>query len=765
MEPNTAHIKDQLVNDSLQQSETHNNLSAPPVYDPQTMQPVSAKVIINNKRRRPSDKHNRRFIVNKDAPAKATSVKDPAVKDSISAKPSKKKDAIPSPVAFMPRKVRTVRRGLRYMVFVAVVFITLSTVSLWRRHALLSHLPADIGVGGAPRNSATSAAFLSGTDAASTSAEARHNVGRGDGVHNDTADIESDSGREGGPVSAPGVKSEVGDGLDDNVLPALDQGAREQGVLDEGRARAEDTHHSGQNDMQADSEHHADGEGRADSDDKLSGSEKHAEQAPSGGDEGSDHVAPVSFEDLPERIEWYNRDDFKDGTRPMCRITRPYILSNGTLLIPDWMNIHQRLLRRCGLSHYDFYPTNGSPEGLGREETADVDFVLTVRLEKFQEPTHDPSVYLTEHILKASYLFDVFSGNAREVGAVKEHYCYTAANDSVCTLPRPPRTGLKPGLFVPKKIETGSKNSWSYQTVEMFGTAHGLGDGVAHLNTSAFLDPSHAGRTENLTGTRLRSVMVMDGMFRHLPAHGLKHSSLYSRKNGIKKTPKEFTKDGKCAMSIAISSSSDIDQGVQGAAELQTKLNVLLKFAIPNSEIDVTLLEVSPSMSLVDVAQKMQAVDLFIAGSGPTLNTMTFMRQSSTVLEIMPFGIAPNTHENLAKILGYSYASMKAKPQTEQFKRCVDGEVFHLRKKGEISFSQSPDWYEPLMKAWDGAVAELALSGKASLDVLTAEVPVRNYHSRVCALRQMVEVESDSAARQVIHTAKAKCEGKGIGEE
>lgn len=469
-----------------------------------------------------------------------------------------------------------------------------------------------------------------------------------------------------------------------------------------------------------------------------------------------DDDASLSFEELPERIEWYSRTDFKDGSRPMCRISKPYILSNGTIVLPDWMEKYERLLHRCGLGNHGFYPTDSGPVGLERTREIAADFALTVHPEKFQEPTHDPSVYLTEHILKSSYLFDVFSGKAQPLEGKGEHHCYTLSNDSTCALPRPARTLLAPAIFVPKKIELGPKSLWSRDHVEMFGAAHGHGKGVIHLNASSILIKEHQGLSENLLGTSFRSIMTMDGMFRHLPAGSLKRSSFYSTKNGIQKSPKNRDAPSDCKITVGIASPTEPLHGIQAVDEIKDKIEVLGKLALAGASIDVKKISYG-SVTLADHITEIQDLDLFLGGSGDEMSSIGYMRQSASALELMPFGIKPKTHESLARALDIKYHTLRGKPEVEAFKACLDGEVFNLRKKGTLKFTESPEWQQPVMQAWEEAVSEFVLSGSSNLDILSAGHPVNNYHARVCAQRQKIDISPDDIARQIIRMAKDTC--------
>lgn len=465
----------------------------------------------------------------------------------------------------------------------------------------------------------------------------------------------------------------------------------------------------------------------------------------------------LSFEELPERIEWYSREDYKEGSRPMCRISKPFILSNGTILVPDWMAQYEKLLHRCGLGTHSFYSSNTGPEGLERLQDIEADFALTIHPERFQEPTHVASVYLTEHILKSSYLFDVFGGDARPGDGLKEHHCYTYENDSTCAQPRPVRSLLKPAIFVPKRIENGLKSAWSRRLVDMFGKAHGHGHDAIHLNASTILIKSHQGQAEGLVGTGFRSILTTDGMFRHLPPNSLQYSNFYSPKNGVEKSPKRKESEVGCKILVGIGAPADGEGGIKGIEDLKDKIEVLSRLAITGSSIQARIISFSPTNSLDEHIKEMQELDIYLAGSGDEMSSIGFLRWSSAAFELMPFGIKPTTHESLARALGLPYDTIRGKPSADGFKQCLDAEIFNLRKKGQLSYTESPEWEEPVLKAWNDAVGEFALSGSSSFDILKAEPPVNNYHARVCAQKQNIEVSVDEAARKVVLLAKEMC--------
>lgn len=720
-----------------------------------------------------------------------------------SAKDMKKKQLIPM-TAPVPKKAKNARRGVRILGFIALFFISLSTVSVWRRRAIIRY--SSQGLSEPDTAISRDTVRTSSSDGSPVAAVSR--ISSGSSLQDPEHAAARDSKDFEPPLFLEANKDIERGSAPKDVAPEtagshLSHDKHEEGsgaslVHSKPETQTHDSHEnaaelSNQTGPNNEMEHkkngedeenkevlkHAQEEGHStDSSQTTQGTSSTSDINPvtkaDNNVETQEELAsqeqmgpvgvkaveeePVSFEQLPENIEIYTRDDFKEGMRPLCRISNPYVLSNGTILFPKWMERHNRLLTRCAVGQHGFYSSDETPTYLGQVNNIDADFALTIRFERFQEPTQDESIFLTEHLLKASYLFDIFDGHGQEVDAVKEEHCYTYENDSNCTLKRPPRVGLKPAVFVPGRIAHGSQQLRSYKMIEMLGIAHGHGRGVVPLNASSLLNAKHAGRSGNLIGTRFRSVLTTDGMFRHLPLNGLKAGNFFSKKNGVVKDARVFEKDGKCALTIGIAKAND-DSGIKDAEGLQSKLKVLTKFALPQASITVELLDVR-SLPLEEHIKQMGDIDIFLAGSGHDMNSMGFMRTSGTVFELTPFGVRPNTHESLSRALGLGYERVKGKPQTEVFKQCIESEIFKLRKSGKIKFTEKPDWYDALMKAWDAAVGEFATKGTTSLDVLSAPLPVRSYHSRVCAQQQAIDISLDDTSRQVILATKAKCEGK-----
>lgn len=276
-----------------------------------------------------------------------------AATESKSKAKAKNKHRLPTP-AVLPRKHRVAREGVRVIAFCAAFLIFVATIAAWRGReknrrpladnfdslslqdlAEKNEVPVPIDTD-AVRESAVknesitdSAKALSSSDAAdvhtnhSQTGELAASAVNPDGLH---IEAEKDLDLDGVPK---GIVSNVS-----NAGPTSDEGTAQDEVA------------------------------------------IHKAALPP--------VLEAADEELPERIEWYTREDLKGGLRPICRISKPCLLSNGGIALPEWMQNYESLIHLCGISAHSFYASSTGPAGVEHMRDLDADFALTIRPERFQ---------------------------------------------------------------------------------------------------------------------------------------------------------------------------------------------------------------------------------------------------------------------------------------------------------------------------------------------------------------------------------------------
>lgn len=469
----------------------------------------------------------------------------------------------------------------------------------------------------------------------------------------------------------------------------------------------------------------------------------------------------AAIKDFPSTIEWYERDDMKGGRRPLCRVAKPCLLSNGMLALPSWMQKSETLLHKCGLGAHIFYESLTDLPGVSNVQKLGVDFALTIHPERFQEPTHALSVFLNEHLLKSSFLFDTFAGNAHVGQDVRVSHCVTSSSGAnECTTPLAPPPGFHAALFVPRRMKISAKSrqhAYALGLIDMFGRAHAVDGHVVHLNLSTMLVKSHREMSDGLSATCFRSVLSADAMFRHLPPRSLSRSSLLSSKNSIERQPRA-RKSGACALTVGIFDLAEGPRGIVDIPALKNAISQISRLALPSATVTVDTIRADPDMALTDLIRSIQGFDVLIAGSGEELSGLSFLRENSLVFEILQFGMVPDTYRSLANILGVGYYSLQSRPASDTFKNCLETQILNLRKKGVLGGGEYPAWWGALMSAWDSAAADFTLSGKTDFDILSNHTAIANFDSRHCAKMQNLEFNHEEAARSIVLQAKSLCE-------
>lgn len=499
--------------------------------------------------------------------------------------------------------------------------------------------------------------------------------------------------------------------------------------------------HAVQHTSAPNAEHHA----------RARGHSEHADGA------GAGAVAGLPIKSFHSAMEWYARDDLKNGGKPLCRISKPCMLSNGMIAVPSWMEKQEAVLARCGLGPHVFYDEGIKPPGVKYLTEIGADFALTIQPKKFQEPTHFLSVFFTEHIMKSSFLFDTFAGQAKYPDGIKVSHCIATESGTDCSTDGKPEKQFQPALFIPKRMQLGKANAWGMRLVDMFGRAHSHDRHTVHLNLSTMLVPAHKDHHDGLSGTCFRSILTADAMFRHFPPMAMVNSKLFSSINGIHRDDRQRMKDGKCTLNIGIFDLKEGPKGIIGLDDFKSSVEQFAKLALPEANVNVVPIEISPDTPLDDHIKEIQALDVFIAGSGDEMSSLAFLRGSATVYEILQFGLNPDTHQSLAESIGIQYTKLHSKPSTAVFKACMETQMANLRKKGKLEEGVNPPWWDDLMSTWESAVAEYTLSGKTELDLLTNHTAIANFDSRHCAKMQSLVFNHEDAARAIIVDAKGLC--------
>jgi hypothetical protein len=479
---------------------------------------------------------------------------------------------------------------------------------------------------------------------------------------------------------------------------------------------------------------------------------------------GEPALAPYGV--LSQQIESYSRTDVPAGARPVCRISDACILANGMVSLPAWMSKEDRLLRRCGLGPHTFHTGEDGPKG-SPVKRVDADLAQLIRLMRFKEPSGTLAEFFAESVLHAAYVFDTFGGGRGAAAAETESHCIATQNGTECdqqaresgAAAAAAAAGLKPGLFVPKRVRS-QEDTWEAHALGMLDGKYGPA-AVAKVATEDVLNEAEKGRTSNVSATCFRSIIVSEAKFRDLPtgAFGAATSAFFA-KGAVDRTPRVRGRadvTGACSVTVGILKKAGV-RAVQPIDALRERITSIASAALPTARVAVDVIEHSREVPFPDQVSRMRDVDIVVGGTSNSLSSMAFMRSGSAVFEVFPFAWQPPFFEDLSRVLGHRHHAVHASPQTTEFKTCLEHELFQLRKQNRLQGDESPDWVRDAEARWEQASGEFALSGQSPLLLNSDASGVSNFHTRTCARHQSLDFNVDDVAKAVLLEARDICQ-------
>lgn len=145
----------------------------------------------------------------------------------------------------------------------------------------------------------------------------------------------------------------------------------------------------------------------------------------------------------------------------------------------------------------------------------------------------------------------------------------------------------------------------------------------------------------------------------------------------------------------------------------------------------------------------MQKSDIVVAGTSPYLADMMFMRDNSTVIEVMPFGYYPKDFEKLARFTAnVRYDSYIAHPDVKSFKNCMQ----RVAPRWSANFSKA----QHVMKRFKKVAAKYLISDNTHSYTLHNLRPELDF-VKPCARVQRLNSNATMFATVIVHHARLQC--------
>jgi hypothetical protein len=385
----------------------------------------------------------------------------------------------------------------------------------------------------------------------------------------------------------------------------------------------------------------------------------------------------------PDAIEQW------DATRgkTICRTYRACRLHNGTILVPEWMQQHETVLREtCGMSKIAFVirddAVSRAPHGVLRKEIA---FPQGLNLamhhvgrDLFADavPRNHMPHFVTD-ILKILAAAEVLLGKANN----------THRFSQLSRVLRGFETGLgvsafselAPALQLYEESRNRPESEWVPNVLKMFATA-----GFALATAGKEKPQSEEKQERSQTGICFRSVVTSN--LRPYEPYGIFDTTgnnvILSRNNILRTDPAMSPAKRLALCPITVTAlTRKGPRSLQGLAELQTMLQMMVPRVGASLQFQVVEFD---KMAFEEQVRVMQRTDVLIAAHGAGNSNFIFMRPRASVVEVFPFAYKAGPFDGFAQVFGLDYSFIMSAPQSDVFKECLNRHESNVEIKRNV---------------------------------------------------------------------------------
>lgn len=351
----------------------------------------------------------------------------------------------------------------------------------------------------------------------------------------------------------------------------------------------------------------------------------------------------------------------------ICRILNACIAPDGILHLPAWMQRHDNLISfHCGLSAVDFsLPDTFPPPPL-----------YPVDLVGISAP-HPSMPRFIRDFFPTAVSFDLIYGDHQISKA-----CYSRKGSN-CDEGFPALLdSLRAAVVLPHRLrDFDEKKSWAREFVKLMKPPSSPGRQPTIIYDDSLHHPDAdmtCFKSAFFTRGPFNSHVVMPDHLRNIHFLVAQNVNKTAREFQLPETVEGFPDRRSCRLNVTLTNRRLIE-GAHNRLVGRYVVNIpelndaILKQAqrIPGLILSVDILTLE-GHSLRWQINAMQKTDIWVAGHGPLLTNMLFLRENSSVIEMQPFSYYPQTFEDMAaKLANVKYDRYIAHPDLEAFDACV----------------------------------------------------------------------------------------------
>ncbi|OSX69305.1 hypothetical protein BU14_1634s0001, partial [Porphyra umbilicalis] len=455
------------------------------------------------------------------------------------------------------------------------------------------------------------------------------------------------------------------------------------------------------------------------------------------------------------------RADYVSGTRSVCRVPAPCLLSNGTWVLPAHLAAAHRSLSRCGLG---FPLRYADTPGVGSVSMApDADYLHT----HTRPPPAHMAHFFPEVIMKGSFFAELGRGRGDLApnrtcvtdggpGGGAER-CVDGVADGVGGWGdgdggggggraggRPTRTVLRPAMLLPTAAELAAKGGWSAAAWATFGAAYGP---VTAYTAAQLLRPADAGGGE-VSATCFRSVVASAPVYRHVPPVVFGDGNAYFAAAGVARTPAvadapagDAPPARRGTLRVTVLTRARGGRSLVNADALAAAVRLrATTAAVGPVGVEVVHFDASPPPPLAAQRATLAATDVLLGAHGAGLTNVVWMRPGGALVEVFPFGFRPGLFGEVAAALGLVAEAVGSAPDAGAFHACMRA---HAEPAGVAR-------YDAAAAAWAAARAGSAAGLREPLALEDKREAVSSFAMRSCARAQALLVPNVEEVAAVV---------------
>jgi hypothetical protein len=446
--------------------------------------------------------------------------------------------------------------------------------------------------------------------------------------------------------------------------------------------------------------------------------------------------------------------------KPVCRVTGVCRMGDGSYLLPQWMKKYSGHLKDCGVEHAKYVLHKATSEldgdvwavrGFRPGQINLTETFIAHDLIGGSTPRGE-NQWLVEDLTPSLFLLDMsvrFSSYERTVAPIcvrqRQRPCPVTTSVS----------DLNPLLLVDVRVSEQESFLWP--------------KGFIRLIRNGLLGSLQVADLQDIYGWRLRSqaacvrsLVSTRAQLAEIPSSVFDASHFFFEGNGLSRESPRVSDELRaskttCDIKVLILSKYGKRQMV-GDEALRTAIVAQARDAkITEQNVqfkpEVVYFEKASFHEQVSIMQESSVV---VAAHGPSNANLVFLRPDTLFLEVVPFGLEPDTYKSLSRVYGARYQMIMAQPDEEVFRSCVDH--FNPSHTEELGV---------FMKLYE-AQAERFKSDAVSSDVnpstefripenATAELTKGVKNARHCANYQRLSFNVKEVAQLVVTEGLSQC--------